>query len=56
MDENSKSRVELDIVLKRRPVFFIRWGLIIFMMVVTLLFLFAYYKGYHLLALFSKWR
>jgi hypothetical protein len=53
MDENSKSRVELDIILRKKPVFFIRWGLIVFAAIVTLLFLFAYYKGYDVLGLFS---
>lgn len=53
MSENSKRRVELDIILKRKPVFFIRWGLVVFVMIVTLLFLFAYYRGYDILSIFS---
>jgi hypothetical protein len=53
MSENSKSRVELDIILKRKAVFFIRWGLIVFVMIVTLLFLLAYYRGYDMLSIFS---
>jgi len=53
MSENSKSRVELDIILKRKPVFFIRWGLIVFVAIVTLLFLVAYYTGYDILSIFS---
>ena len=43
MDENSKTRAELDMVLKRKPNFFIRWGLIVFVIIVTLLFLLTYY-------------
>jgi hypothetical protein len=53
MSQNSKTRVELDIILKKKPVFFIRWGLIVFVVIVTLLFLLAYYTGYDILAIFS---
>jgi small-conductance mechanosensitive channel len=53
MSQNSKTRVELDIILKKKPGCFIRWGLIVFVMIVTLLFLLAYYIGYDILPIFS---
>lgn len=52
MSENSERRVELDIILNKKPVFFIRWGLIVFVAIVTLVILLAYYGGYDILSVF----
>lgn len=46
MSKNSKERAQLDIILKERPGFFIRWGLVVFAIIVFVIFFFAYYAGY----------
>ena len=46
MSQNIKTRVELDIILKRKPGFIVRWGLIVFVMIVVLILLLVYYSGY----------
>jgi hypothetical protein len=46
MSEHGKERVQLEIILKNQPVFFIRWGLVVFVIMVFVLFLFTYYVGY----------
>ena len=51
--KNGKERVQLDIILKKRPVFFIRWGLAVFFVIVIVLFLFTYYAGYGILNILS---
>ena len=53
MIENGETRAGLDIILEKKPGFFIRWGLIVFVMTPALLFFVAYYVGYDTLALFS---
>jgi hypothetical protein len=49
MSEHGKERVKLDIILKDRPVFLIRWGLVVFVMIVFTIFFFIYYAGYDIL-------
>ncbi len=56
MSQNGKERVQLDIILKKRPVFIIRWGLVVFVVIVIVLFLFAYYVGYGILNILSTTR
>jgi hypothetical protein len=46
MSEHGKERVQLYIILKNQPVFFIRWGLVVFVVMVFVLFLFTYYVAY----------
>jgi hypothetical protein len=54
MNADNEARVELDIILKKKPVFFIQWGSTAFVLIVVLLFLLAYSAGYDLLSLFGK--
>lgn len=53
MSQNSKTRVELDIILKNKPGFFIRWGLIVFVIIVIVLCFLAYYTGHDILPILS---
>lgn len=43
-----KERDQLNIILKERPIFFIRWGLLLFVVLIFALFLFTYYLGYNI--------
>jgi hypothetical protein len=54
MHEQNKTRVELNVILQKRPGFFIRWGLVAFVLVALLLILLADYMGYDLFLLFGK--
>jgi hypothetical protein len=53
MNKHDKARVQLDIIFKERPDFFIRWGLVVFVVIVVVLCFFAYYSGYGLLDILS---
>jgi hypothetical protein len=46
MSERGKERGHLDIILKDRPVFIIRWGLVVFVVFFFALLLLIYYAGY----------
>jgi hypothetical protein len=46
MSEDDKKRVQLDIILKERPDFFIRWGLVVFVVIILVLCIITYYTGY----------
>lgn len=46
MNKDGKERAQLDIILKERPGFFIRWGLVMFAIIGFVIFFFAYYAGY----------
>lgn len=46
MIEPNKERHQLDIILKERPGFFIRWGLVVFVVIIIVLFIITYYAGY----------
>jgi hypothetical protein len=54
MIENGKIRVELNLILEKKPGFFIRWSLTAFVMAAILLVLLAHYAGYDILPLFGK--
>ena len=43
------TRGELEMILKKKPGFFIRWGLVIVVMIIILLFFLARYAGFNLL-------
>ena len=45
MDEYNKERLQLDTILKERPGFFIRWGLVVFVVVICIVLIFIYYSG-----------
>lgn len=45
MGENGKERVQLEMILKERPAFFIRWGLLMFVVIISVIFAFTYYAG-----------
>jgi hypothetical protein len=49
MSEHDKEKSHLDIILEDRPVFFIRWGLVVFVVSVFALLLFIYFAGYDIL-------
>ncbi len=53
MNQNGKTGDELDIILKKKPGFFIRWGLMIFVAIVITLLLLAHYKGYEIFTIFN---
>lgn len=46
MTEPDRGRGPLDIILKERPVFIVRWGLVVLLAIALVLFLFSYYAGY----------
>ena len=46
MSENGKEMVQLDMILKNQPVFFIRWGLVVFTIIVFVILFITYYAGY----------
>jgi hypothetical protein len=46
MSERGKERVHLDIILKDRPIFIIRWGLLMFVVFIIALLILSYYAGY----------
>lgn len=54
MSEYGKERGQLDIILKERPAFFIRWGLVVFVVIVSVLLLCAYCAGYYILQFWPR--
>ena len=46
MSENGKEMVQLDMILKNQPVFFIRWGLVVFTIIVFVILFITYYAGW----------
>jgi hypothetical protein len=49
MSEHGKERVQLDIILKDQPIFLIRWGLVVFVVIVFAIFFFIYYARHDIL-------
>lgn len=53
MSLHHKTKEQLNIILEKRPAFIIRWGLVVFCVIVLVLLVVAYYAGYSVFDILS---
>jgi hypothetical protein len=52
--EHCEEKDQLDIILKERPNFIIRWGLVVFIVIIFSLLLFTHYTGYDIMPYWQR--
>jgi hypothetical protein len=53
MSQDHRTIDQLNVILEKRPAFIIRWGLVVFCVIVMALLLVTYYAGYSVLNILS---